>query len=100
MPDRKVSVQRVKTSDLIAIWEVYHGSGSVAFGAGALNVPKVENPHAASLRCASLLLRCRELHKMSVWRRHIVGRFYAKKPLTVNVGPECESFFDTKLIAS
>jgi hypothetical protein len=97
MPDRKVRLQRVKTSDLIAIWKVYHGTGSVAFAAGVLNVPKVENPRAVSLRCASLLLRCRELHKMPVWRRRIVGWFYAKKPLTVNVGPECESFFSTQL---
>jgi hypothetical protein len=100
MPDTKVNVQRVKTSDLIAIWEVYHRTGSVSFGAVVLNFPKVDNPHAVSLRCASLLLRRRGLHKMPVWRRQIVGWFYAKKPLTVDVGPESESSFGTKLTAS
>jgi hypothetical protein len=101
MPDRKVRLQRVKTSDLIAIWKVYHGTGSVASGAGMLmlSYPRVENPHAVSLRCASLCLRCPELAKMPAWRRQIVGWFYAKKPLVVNVGPECESFFDLKLTA-
>jgi hypothetical protein len=99
MPDRKVNLQRVKTSDLIAIWKIYRGAGSVASGTGMLNNPKVENPHAVSLRCASLCLRCPELAKMSVWRRQIVAWFYANKPLTVNVGPECESFFDLKLTA-
>jgi hypothetical protein len=97
MPDRKVRLQQVKTSDLIAIWNVYHGTGSVASSAGVLNYPKVENPHAVSLRCASLSLRRPELHKMPEWRRRVTCWFFAKKPLTVNVGPECESFFDLKL---
>jgi hypothetical protein len=96
MPDRTVTIRRVKTSDLIASWKVYHDAtkrhplGSVMFGPGRLPTD------AVSLRCANLSLSCPDPDRMPVWFRHIVAWFYAKKPLTVSVGPECESFFTAR----
>jgi hypothetical protein len=100
MPEKRVTIRRVKTSDLIAMWTVYHDAtkdyspGSVAFGPGCLPPsPEVKNIQAVSLRCARLSLRCPELHRMPTWRRRIVGWIYAKRPITFSVGPESESFF-------
>ena len=95
MPDRTITVRRVKTSELIGAWKVYQGAmkkyphGSGIFG------PRTGHPpaDAVSLRCAYLSLCCPEPDKLPRWFGHIVAWFYAKTPLTINVGPECESFF-------
>ena len=100
MPKREVSIQRVRTSDLIAMWKVYSPFRSVAFGPGCgPAMPEVENPRALSLRYTGLSLRCPGLDKLPVWRRRLLCWFFAKRPLVVSVGPECESFFDTELTA-
>jgi len=102
MPEKRVTIRRVKTSDLIAMWEVYsprmrgHAPGSVAFGPACTPaMPEVADRDAVWLRYTTLSLQYPGLGKLPAWCRYVAFLIAAKLPFALDVMPDSVSHFAT-----